>query len=54
MVKKEKILDKQVTIDVYSSYSDASIECVSPEDELDALQAFDSYHEFENERKYYD
>lgn len=50
----ENKLDKQTKIDVYSRYSENNIEYSSPEDELDALQAFDSFHEFNHERKFYD
>lgn len=47
-------LDKQIEIDVYSRFSDTDLECVNANDAYEAVDSFDSWHEFDNERKFYD
>lgn len=47
-------LDKQIEIDVYSRFSETDLEYVSANDAFEAVDSFDSWHEYDNERKFYD
>lgn len=52
-VSQNKV-DKQIEIDVYSRFSETDLEYVSANDAFETVDSFDSWHEFNNERKYYD
>ena len=51
---KPKFVDKVQEVDVYSKFCESNLEFVHKDDEDDALFLMDSYHEFNQERKYYD
>lgn len=44
-------LEKSVKFDVQSRFSEGDLEYVSEEDSYEILQSFDSWHEYNNERK---
>jgi hypothetical protein len=47
-------LDRQIEIDVHSRFSETDLEYVNVNDAFETVDSFDSWHEFDNERKFYD